>query len=160
MKRLCFYCFWITEYSRLIRRYVAKDYYALSDEQLLSIPFFASTSFSIPWGLSSDSSKGTFQRQKKITLNDLCLEILVKEKAMEIHGSLEQMRKTRKLEYEESQRLHWKVELSWTWLISVWSAPIITHCARSTRGEIRILAIRWEKIQRRRNPCARVNILC
>ena len=26
----------------MIRRYVAKEYYALSDEQLLSIPFFAS----------------------------------------------------------------------------------------------------------------------
>lgn len=46
MKRLCFYCFWITDYSRLIRRYVAKEYYALSDEQLLSIPFFASSSLS------------------------------------------------------------------------------------------------------------------
>lgn len=42
MKRLCFYCFWITEYSRLIRRYVAKEYYALNEAELLSIPFFAS----------------------------------------------------------------------------------------------------------------------
>jgi len=41
-------------------------------------------------------------------LNDLGPEILVKEKALEIHGSLERMRETRKLEYEESQRLHWK----------------------------------------------------
>lgn len=41
-------------------------------------------------------------------MNDLGPEILVKEKALQIHGSLEQMRQTRKLEYEESQRLHWK----------------------------------------------------
>ena len=34
MKRLCFYCFWISDYSRLIRRYVAKEYYALSDDEL------------------------------------------------------------------------------------------------------------------------------
>ena len=43
MKRLCFYCFWVTDYSRLIRRYVAKDYYALSDDELLSVPFFVSS---------------------------------------------------------------------------------------------------------------------
>jgi hypothetical protein len=43
MKRLCFYCFWNTDYSRLIRRYVAKDYYALGDDDLLSIPFFNSS---------------------------------------------------------------------------------------------------------------------
>jgi hypothetical protein len=55
-----------------------------------------------------DSSRGTFQRIKKITLNDLGPEILVKEKALQIHGSLEQMRRTRNREYEESQRLHWK----------------------------------------------------
>jgi len=42
MKRLCFYCVWITDYSRLIRRYVAKEYYALTDEELETVPFFAS----------------------------------------------------------------------------------------------------------------------
>jgi hypothetical protein len=106
MKRLCFYCFWISDYSRLVRRYIAKDYYALSDEELLSIPFFASIACAD--SANKDSSKGIFERQKKLTLNHLGPEILVKERAMEIHGSLDQMRRARNLEYEESQRLHWK----------------------------------------------------
>ena len=45
MKRLCFYCFWITDYSRLLRRYVAKEYYALKDAQLLPVPFMACNGF-------------------------------------------------------------------------------------------------------------------
>lgn len=45
MKRLCFYCFWITDSSRLLRRYVAKEYYALKDEQLLLVPFMTCNSF-------------------------------------------------------------------------------------------------------------------
>lgn len=107
MKRLCFFCFWMSDYSRLVRRYVAKEYYALSDDQLLSIPFFASIPQKDEFNV--DSSKGTFQRKKKVTLNDLGPEILVKEKALEIHTSLEQVRRVRNLEYEESQRRHWEV---------------------------------------------------
>lgn len=108
MKRLCFYCFWITDRSRLIRRPVAKEYYLLSDHELLSVPFFASNG-PVLTSLMEDSSKGMFERIGKITLNDLAPEVLVKEKAMKVHGSLEQMRKTRNLEFKESQRLHWRV---------------------------------------------------
>jgi len=107
MKRLCFYCFWISDYSRLIRRYVAKEYYALTDEELLPVPFFASKPLNL-LSLTKDSWKGTFQRQKKSSLNDLCPEVLVSETALKLYGSLDQMRQARNLKYQESQRLHWK----------------------------------------------------
>jgi hypothetical protein len=42
-------------------------------------------------------------------LNDTAAEVLVKQKAMEVHGSLEQMQEMRRLEYRETQRQHWQV---------------------------------------------------
>ena len=106
MKRLCFYCFWITDHSRLIRRYLAKEYYALSDDNLLSIPFFVNDTH-----ISSTevSSIGKLQRDRKITLNDLAPEILVKERALEIYGNPERIQRARNLKYDECQRLHWEV---------------------------------------------------
>lgn len=62
-----------------------------------------------------DSSKGTFERQKKVSLNDLAPEVLVEEKAMEIHTSVDQMRHIRNLEYEESQWWHWKSDPLQPW---------------------------------------------
>lgn len=59
--------------------------------------------------LIKGSSKSTFQRTKEIGLNDLVPEILVKEKALKVHGSFEQIRRARSLGYLESQRLQWKV---------------------------------------------------
>jgi hypothetical protein len=55
------------------------------------------------------NAKRGVQRRKVINLNDLGPEILVKEKALAIHGSVEQMRRARNLEYEQLQRLHRQV---------------------------------------------------
>jgi hypothetical protein len=112
MERLCFYCFWNTDYSRLIRRYVAKEYYALGDEDLLSIPFFSSLTRLLSL-LKVDIPNGRVNSIRRRTLNDTAAELLVKQKAMEVHGSLEQMQEMRRLEYRETQRQHWKVVCTW-----------------------------------------------
>jgi len=67
MRRLCFYCFWISEDSRLIRRYVAKEYYALNDEQLASIPFLTSKHTSVRrHDLTLISATTSFQKDGKL----------------------------------------------------------------------------------------------
>ena len=79
-----------------------------------------------------DSSKEMFQRIRQITLNDLAPEVLVKEKAMKIHGSLEQMRRTRNFEFKESQRLHWNVYIYYSVLISVGPSTASPYCTGGT----------------------------
>jgi hypothetical protein len=59
--------------------------------------------------LKVDTPNGRLHTTRRTTLNDTAAELLVKQKAMEVHGSLEQMQEMRRLEYRETQRQHRKV---------------------------------------------------
>jgi hypothetical protein len=94
MKRLCFYCFWSTDYPRLIRRRLAKEYYVLTDDQLLAVPFFP--------GISIDNSERRGYRRLEETLrlvkpasNDLGSDTLIKEVSLQLYGSEEWIRRAR-----------------------------------------------------------------